>query len=226
MAGLPLRIEGLTVSGEGGRTLLEVPELSIEPGTAVVVRGPSGAGKSTFLYAVSGILPVTAGRILWGDQVLSEMNDPARAAFRRNQVGFVFQDHLLFEELSAFGNASIAALYAPKNRRAGIRSTGTEQLEKLGLSADEHRISGTYSGGERQRIAVARALAADPAIVLADEPTASLDRENADRLADDLMQLARDNGRTLIAVTHDPAMHAQADRVIDIVDGRIQDSAA
>jgi ABC-type lipoprotein export system ATPase subunit len=133
----------------------------------------------------------------------------------------VFQEHLLFEEISASGNASLAALYAAAPERGAIRARAAEQLSRLGLDGTASRRSDSYSGGERQRIAVARALAADPDVILADEPTASLDRVNADRLADDLVALAGAEGRTLIAVSHDPALHARADRVLDIADGRL-----
>lgn len=218
--GTALQIDGLRVEGTGGRTLLSLDALSVEPGVAVAIRGPSGAGKSTLLYALAGLLRPAAGTVRWGDTDIAALPDHKRAAFRRARIGFVFQEHLLFEELSAPRNAAIAALYAPRRDRGRIRSGGAALLDRLGLTAAARR-SDTYSGGERQRIAVARALATDPGIVLADEPTASLDRANADALTDDLVRLARTEGRTLIAVTHDTRFHAQADRVIDIVDGRL-----
>jgi ABC-type lipoprotein export system ATPase subunit len=216
-----LRVEDLLVTADDGRALLTIPELVVPAGCAVAVRGASGAGKSTLLYALSGLLKPSRGRILWGGQDIAALNDSGRARFRRARIGFVFQEHLLFEELSAENNAALTAFYAPRSERAAIRARGAAQLDRLGLDAVARRPSGTYSGGERQRIAVARAMAADPVIVLADEPTASLDRANADRLAADLVALARDEGRMLIAVSHDPALHAAADRVIDIRDGSI-----
>jgi ABC-type lipoprotein export system ATPase subunit len=216
-----LAVEGLRVEGEDGRVILSVPALEVAPGTAVIVRGPSGAGKSTLLYALAGLIRPTAGRVRWGETDIAALPESGRAAFRRAAIGFVFQEHLLFEELSAGGNVAIAALYARGRARPAIRARGAEQLARLGLDAAARRRSDTYSGGERQRIAVARALAGDPRIVLADEPTASLDRANADALAGDLAALARRDGRTLIAVSHDPALHALADRVIDVADGRI-----
>ncbi len=222
---LDLRIEGLAISGESGRRLLSVPRLTVPAGRAVVLRGPSGAGKSTFLNALAGLV-TGRGRILWGVQDIAAMPEAARAAFRRDCVGLVFQDHLLFEELTALGNAGLAALYAPRARRADIQARAAALLARLGIEQAQ-RPAGTYSGGERQRIAVARALATDPPILLADEPTASLDRAHADRLVADLIGLARDRGRTLIAVSHDPAFHAAADRVIDLADGQIvEDSDA
>ncbi|MGP3698529.1 ABC transporter ATP-binding protein [Rhodobacter sp. NSM] len=216
-----LRVKDLVISGTDGRVLLAVPDLEVPAGSAVAIRGPSGAGKSTLLHALSGLMPVTRGRILWGGLDIAALSDEGRAAFRRERIGFVFQEHLLFEELPAAQNASLAAMYAPRAARAALRARGAEKLRSLGLDPDAIRASGSYSGGERQRIAVARALAGDPAVLLADEPTASLDRGNADRLAADLIRLSREEGRTLIAVSHDPAFHAAADRVIDLADGRL-----
>ncbi|MDR9427977.1 MAG: ATP-binding cassette domain-containing protein [Salibaculum sp.] len=222
MTGIALAISGLEVRGQGGRRILSAPHLEVPAGAAVAVRGPSGAGKSTLLYAMAGIIAPAQGRIVWGDTDIAGRDDRGRAAFRRESVGFIFQEHLLFEELSALGNAAITALYAPRRDRRRIRDNAEGLLTRLGLGESATRRSDTFSGGERQRIAVVRALAGDAPVILADEPTASLDRPNADALADDLMRLARDDGRTLIAVSHDPALHDRADHVIDVVDGRVE----
>lgn len=219
--GRSLTVQDLVVTGEGGRRILSVPRLEIAAGSAVTVRGPSGAGKSTFLYALAGLVAPSSGRILWDGEDIAALGEPARAAFRRRTVGFVFQEHLLFEELSAPGNAGLAALYAASHERGAIRARAAAQLSRLGLDGVATRRSDSYSGGERQRIAVARALAGDPDVILADEPTASLDRANADRLADDLVALARTEGRTLVTVSHDPALHTRADRVLDFADGQL-----
>ena len=137
----------------------------------------------------------------------------------------VFQDFLLFEELPALGNAALAASYAVRSERQRIVSGAAAMLTRLGLGDHSDRAVDTFSGGERQRVAVSRALAADPPVILADEPTASLDRDAADHLIDDLGALARDGGKTLIAVSHDAALHERMDRVLDIVDGRWTDEA-
>lgn len=226
MTGLPLTITGLEITGQGGRRILSVPKLEVPAGTAVAIRGPSGAGKSTLLYAMAGIIGATQGRILWGDTDIAALNETARAGFRRSHVGFIFQEHLLFEELSARGNAEITALYAPRADRRRIRETADSVLGRLGLAGSAARRSDTFSGGERQRIAVARALAGNAPVILADEPTASLDRPNADKLADDLMRLAREDGRTLVVVSHDPGLHDRADRVIDVMDGAVVPTGA
>lgn len=226
MTGLSLSISGLVVTGQGGRRILSVPELRIPAGTAVAVRGPSGAGKSTLLYAMAGIIAPASGRIQWAETDIAALSDTGRAAFRRRSFGFIFQEHLLFEELSARGNAGITALYAPRGERSRIRETAEGLLTRIGLAESAARRSDTFSGGERQRIAVARALAGNAPVILADEPTASLDRPNADALADDLMRLGRDGGRTLVVVSHDPALHDRADHFIDVVDGGVAPTGA
>jgi ABC-type lipoprotein export system ATPase subunit len=171
---------------------------------------------------MAGIIAPTQGCIHWGDTDIAASDERGRSAFRRESVGFIFQEHLLFEELSALDNAAITALYAPRRERRRIRESAKDLLTRLGLSEGAARRSDTFSGGERQRIAAVRALAGAAPVILADEPTASLDRPNADALADDLMRLARDDGRTLIAVSHDPALHERADWMIDVVDGRVE----
>ena len=215
---LPLHLDGLRFT-VGGRAILDIPALSVTPGAFVVLRGPSGAGKSTALALIAGMMRPTAGRIVWGGTDLATLPDGARRRFRRQHFGLVFQDYRLFPELDAQANAALAAGWAPRPRRAAITDRAAEALAGLGLGAAATRRVAVMSGGARQRIAVARALATDPVALLADEPTASLDRPNADRLADDLARLA--GRRTLIVVSHDPAVQARAGRLITLADGRI-----
>ncbi|MBF9032059.1 ATP-binding cassette domain-containing protein [Rhodobacterales bacterium HKCCE3408] len=215
-----LEVTDLTVAGEGGRRLIDVPALHIAPGERVVIRGPSGAGKSTLLYALAGLLPVT-GRIDWGGTDIAALSERRRTAFRRATFGLVFQDYLLFEELSPAANAAIAASFGPSAGRAPIRDRAAGLLDRFGLVRGGARRVASFSGGERQRIAVARALAMDPPVILADEPTASLDRAMADRLIDDLLAACEGTGRTLIVVSHDPAFHDRLPRLIDMAEGRI-----
>ena len=137
----------------------------------------------------------------------------------------VFQDFLLFEELSAIANAGLGGAYVSRERQVGIEARARAGLERLGVTHGARTVE-SFSGGERQRVAIARALATDPGIILADEPTASLDRKTADALIDDLVRLAREEGRTLIAVSHDPAVYQRMDRAIEIVDGGIASDEA
>ncbi len=221
---IPLSIRNLTVLGDRKRCLLSVSELSVQPGEAIGIRGPSGAGKSTLLYALAGLQPMTSGSVVWGDTDIASLGEEARADFRRRNVGLVFQDFLLFEELTALENASLAASYGTRANRGKIRLKAADMLMHLGIGAGARRVD-SFSGGERQRVAIARALANNPGIILADEPTASLDRDAADRFIEDLVQLARTEGRTLIAVSHDPALLDRMDRVLDVANGALVQEA-
>ncbi|WP_373354197.1 ABC transporter ATP-binding protein [Pseudoroseicyclus sp. CXY001] len=214
--GAALALHGLAIEA-GGRRLLTLPALALAPGEALAVNGPSGAGKSTLLYALAGLIPASAGRIVWGGDEITAMNAPARARWRRRRVGLVFQDHQLFDEMTALDNAALSAAYAPPSERAALRAGAEGWLERLGLGNRLHQRAATLSGGERQRVSIARALAADPEVLLADEPTASLDRAAADRLIADLAGLA--GTRTLVAVTHDAALTAALGRRLEIRDG-------
>ncbi|WP_109468359.1 ABC transporter ATP-binding protein [Albibacillus kandeliae] len=218
--GLPLKIEGLVVPGGRGRVLLSVPELSLPAGALVGVEGPSGAGKSTLLYALAGLLDV-AGSIRWGEVDLASLRAEGRARFRADSIGMIFQDYLLFEELGAVDNAALSALFRGRGERAGVRARARDRLDRLGLGGTAGRRVASFSGGERQRVAIARAMAAEAPVLLADEPTASLDRAAADRLVDDLVALARETGTTLIAVSHDARLIARMDRVLTITDGAV-----
>lgn len=221
---LGLSVSGLRVEA-GGRVILDLPTLEVRAGEFVVLRGASGAGKTTALNAFSGIAPVRSGRVAWGKTDLAGLGAPARRAFRRERLGLVFQDYRLFDELDALENASLAASWTPARRRAALRAQADRALGVLGLASARRRRIAVMSGGERQRVAVARALATDPVAILADEPTASLDRANAEALADDLAALA--GRRTLIVVSHDPALVGRAGRVLTLADGRIvEDSHA
>ncbi len=218
MAAPDLLVEGLELRA-GGRLLLSVPRLAVSAGQAVAVRGPSGAGKSSLLHVLAGLARPQRGRVLWGSTDLAALSEEARARVRREIIGLVFQDFLLFEELDALGNAALAAAFAPAADRGALREGARGWLGRLGLAEAEGRRVDSFSGGERQRVAVARALARGAPVILADEPTASLDRAAASRLTDDLAGLA--GGRTLIAATHDEALMARMGRVLTMEGGRI-----
>lgn len=217
--GLSLSVSDLTVRSPRGRTLLSVPGLTVAPGALVGVRGPSGAGKSTFLYALAGLIEAT-GQVRWGQTDLLAMGPERRAAFRAGQIGMIFQDFLLFEELDGLGNAAVTALFRPRSERAAIRARASDRLTALGLQQAPRSVD-SFSGGERQRVAIARAMAAEAPVLLADEPTASLDRAAADRLIDDLVMLARKTGTTLITVSHDTHLIDRMDQVLTITDGSL-----
>lgn len=227
MSAPPLRVQDLQVISREGRILLDVPRLEVPAGQSVALRGASGAGKSTLLHVLSGLVRPTAGQVVWGEQDIARLSEDARARFRRDTLGLIFQDCHLFEELSALGNAALASAFAPAADRPAIRARASDWLRGLGLAQAGPRAVDSFSGGERQRIAVARALATNPQIILADEPTAALDRDNADLLGADLVRLAYEAGCTLITVTHDATLAARMDRSVTLADGRIvEDSHA
>src|SRR5690606_35102458 len=130
------------------------------------VRGPSGAGKSTFLFSIAGLIENAAGAVHWGNTDLLPLSSEARAKFRRRHVGMVFQDFLLFEELSAAANAGLPGAYASRARQSAIAETAASILARFGVAHGRRTVE-SFSGGERQRVAIARALAADPEIILA-----------------------------------------------------------
>lgn len=214
---LPLAVRDLRVRSEG-RDLLALDRLEVTPGSLLAIRGPSGAGKTTALHAMAGLVPAT-GSLRWGETDLCRLSQSARTRFRGAHMGMIFQDFLLFEELTARDNALVGAAF--RADRASMRPRVDALMTRLGISAVADRGADRLSGGERQRVAVVRALAHDPGILLADEPTASLDRPAADALVADLARLARVDGRTVIIVSHDAQVWAAADRLLTIRDGRL-----
>ncbi|WP_210527935.1 ABC transporter ATP-binding protein [Rubellimicrobium arenae] len=216
-----LLVEDLVLTGAGGRRLLEIPRLAVPAGGTLALQGPSGAGKSSLLHVLAGLIRPDRGRVAWGGTDLAALSDERRTRFRGDRIGLVFQDFLLFEELGSLDNAALAESFAPRAARATIRAGAKGWLGRLGLGADPERPVASRSGGERQRVAVARALARGAPVLLADEPTASLDRANADRLAEDLVRLGAGGGRTLVVATHDPALARRMGRVLTLAGGRV-----
>ncbi|KAA2313886.1 ABC transporter ATP-binding protein [Pseudooceanicola sediminis] len=213
-----LKLRDLVVLTEECAPLAEVPALDVAAGEALGISGPSGAGKSSLLFALAGLAPRMRGSVLWGDTDLSALGTPARAAFRARHIGLIFQDHLLFEELGALANATVVAGFRSRSERRALQDEAARRLSSLSLPDDARDVS-RFSGGERQRVAVARALAHRPSILLADEPTASLDSANAEHLTQLLLAEAHQAGRTLIVVSHDPQLLARMDRVITMSHG-------
>ena len=215
MSAPSLSIRDLIVRGDDGRAILNIDALDLEPGAALGLSGPSGAGKSTLIRALAGLAPNMTGRILWNgtDIVASSRNE--RATFRRERIGLVFQDHQLFAELDARTNASLVSLFSPPAARNAIRARACERLDHLGVPTG--RSAALLSGGERQRVALARALAHDPAILLADEPTASLH----DEAARDVIEVLATTARTRVVATHDRRLLDRMDRVLMLEAGMI-----
>lgn len=195
-------------------------DVTIPAGQSVAVMGPSGSGKSTLLHCLSGILPVTSGEITVGGTSVTSLNDAARSRLRLKAFGFVFQDGQLVPELPANENVALPLMLAGASRRSAIREANS-WLTKVGLESERKRRPGEMSGGQAQRVAVARALASSPSVVFADEPTGALDQATGHEIMQILTTTARMGGATLVVVTHDPNVAAWCDRLIEIRDGRI-----
>jgi putative ABC transport system ATP-binding protein len=209
-------------AGETAVTALDHVNLSVEEGEFVAVMGPSGCGKSTLLHLIGGLDRPSAGRVLLNGQDLAALDDDRVTALRRRKVGLVFQFYNLIPVLTAVENAALPlTLDGVKPEEAQQRST--EWLSRLGLQDRLHNRPDQLSGGQQQRVAIARALVAEPALILADEPTGNLDSRAGDEIAGLLKQISEQWGRTILMVTHDPRIAAYADRIVFLKDGRIVD---
>lgn len=218
----PLVLDGVEVVHGGGAapfTALAIERLEVAPGALLGVAGPSGAGKSTLLHLVAGLIGPSAGAVSWGGLRLDAMGEGARDRWRRHTVGFVFQDFHLVDELSILENVLLPARFEGFRVAAATRRRAGELIDRMGL-ADPDRRASVLSRGERQRVAVARALIGRPSLLLADEPTASLDADNGAAIADLLVATARESGATLIVAAHDARLLARLDRVVTLVGGR------
>ena len=195
--------------------------LKIEEGEFVAVMGPSGAGKSTLLHILGLIDRPTMGELLLKGKKTHEMNEKERAALRNRFLGFVFQAHYLLPEFTALENVAIPLIIGGLDpTQAKRRAQGV--LERVGLAPRLHHKPSELSGGEQQRVAVARALINNPALLLADEPTGNLDRETGLQLIELLLELHQERGMTVVMVTHDPLLASKAQRILKLVDGRIE----
>lgn len=222
-----LRTAGLVKAfhGEGGPVhALRGVDLSLEAGEFVAVMGPSGSGKSTLLHTVGGLEPATRGEIWLDGNRVDRLSQAQWAILRRRYIGFVFQSFNLVSTMTVADNVELAALLGGATRREA-RKRREELLGELGLSAKAGAAPTRLSGGEQQRVAVARALASRPRLLLADEPTGNLDSSNS---ADVLRMLGRFHrrGQAILLVTHDARAASMADRVISLFDGMVADDAA
>lgn len=219
-----LEAEGLVKEFRGGDggvlRVLDGASLKLARGEMVAIVGASGSGKSTLLHLLGALERPTAGEVRLAGALVGGLAEEAVAALRNRAVGFVFQFHHLLREFSALENVMMPLRIAGVPAR-DARERALGLLERVGLSARAHHRPGALSGGEQQRTAVARALAAEPAVVLADEPSGNLDARNAERLHDLLAGLARDGALGVIVVTHNAALAARANRVLTLEGGRV-----
>jgi len=195
--------------------------LEIERGEFVVLAGPSGSGKTTLLNMLGGLTDATRGRVWIDGEDLSDMSERERARLRLERVGFVFQAYNLLPVLTAKENAEFTLLLRGMPEEERDRRV-TELFERIGIGGLENRRPTKLSGGQQQRVAVARAVIGEPALVLADEPTANLDTQSSIALLDVMTQLNRELGRTFVFATHDARLMERAQRLIRLVDGAIE----
>jgi putative ABC transport system ATP-binding protein len=218
-AALLLRIERLTLHYDGGMTrALEGLNVDIAEGEFVAVVGPSGCGKSSLLHLLGMLETPTSGEIHFRSESYSRVC--SRALFRRRHFGFVFQAFHLLPALTALENVLIPTVGCAGPARA-YRERARHLLTRLGLGGMLHRLPGNLSGGERQRVAIARALINEPEVLLADEPTGSLDSRNAGEVLDLIDEMRSEEPLTVILVTHDPDVSTRADRIIRMRDGML-----
>jgi ABC-type lipoprotein export system ATPase subunit len=205
--------------GEVAPAVLQEVSLTVAAGESVAIVGPSGSGKSTLLNIMGTLDRPTSGRVLLDRQDLSDLGDNALAAFRNQRIGFVFQLHHLLPQCTALENVLVPTLAGGGPKDADDRAR--QLLERVGLKDRMDYRPGQLSGGERQRVAVARALINRPALLLADEPTGSLDRAAAEHLADLLAELNHEEGVTLVVVTHSAPLAERMGRMIELRDGHL-----
>jgi putative ABC transport system ATP-binding protein len=214
-------LEGRAVTKAFGVTpALRGAHIAVRTGEILAVMGPSGSGKSTLLHCLAGILRPDAGEVWFDGMRVDSLSEKERTELRRERFGFVFQFGQLVPELRAIENAALPLLLAGRPRADALEAAAT-WFARLDLRGLEQRRPGELSGGEAQRVAMARALAAEPDVIFADEPTGSLDSLSGELVMDLLVDAARSAGTTVLLVTHEPRVAAYADREVVVRDGRV-----
>ncbi len=214
ISGLEMRFPGLAAP------VLTIDRFHLPAGGRLAITGASGSGKSTFVNAITGLEDVGNGSISWSGMEITRLSSGRRDAFRARNIGLVMQDFHLFPGLSAFENV-VLPIKLTRRLAAKERERALYLLSITGIARPQQKIE-TLSRGEMQRVAVARALLSRPGVIVADEPTASLDRQAGHEVAELLLQLSAEEGTTLVIVTHDAALAERLDRRINLANGRIE----
>jgi putative ABC transport system ATP-binding protein len=222
--GAVLRAQDVVLSF-GETPALRGADLTVAPHEILAVMGPSGSGKSTLLHCLAGILVPNSGEIHFAGQRVDTMTETQRSALRRDRFGFVFQFGQLVPELTAEENAALPLLLGGTRREPALREART-WFARLGLDGLERRRSGELSGGQAQRVALARGLVARPEVLFADEPTGSLDSLTGEQVMSLLVASAREQGTTVVLVTHEGRVAAYADRMVMVRDGKVSPLSA
>lgn len=196
--------------------------LEIERGEVLAIMGPSGSGKSTLLHTLAGITRPDSGKVYFNNLRIDNLTDKQRTLLRRNKFGFVFQFSQLVPELTAIDNVAVPLLLNGINRKIAYQKA-EQWLNKVGITdAKLNHLANQLSGGQIQRVAIARAMATNPEVLFADEPTGSLDSLNSELVMKMFIKTAKDNGTTVVMVTHEPTIAAYADREIIVRDGKLE----
>ena len=215
-----IQVKDLVVQFETPGEIVKVLDglnFSVAEGTATAIVGPSGSGKTTLLNVLGALLPATSGSVVIGGEDLSKMTEKEAARFRNQELGFVFQQHHLLPQLTVMENVLTPRLAGGwEESESDTRARATALLERVGLGHRLDHRPGELSGGEKQRTAVARALINQPRVILADEPTGALDGETGSKVADLLLEIQKEQGVTLIVVTHDLNLAKRVGNVFDL----------
>jgi putative ABC transport system ATP-binding protein len=225
VAGGPILEARDLVLSFGETPALRGASVSVRRGEVLAVMGPSGSGKSTLLHCLAGILVPDSGEVHFDGRRLDTMREGERSRLRRDRFGFVFQSGQLVPELTAEENVALPLLLGGTRRAEALRAARS-WFDRLDLQGMERHRTGEMSGGQSQRVALARGLVASPDVLFADEPTGSLDSLSGELVMDLLTRAARDQGSTVILVTHEPRVAAYADREVIVRDGRVTTTAA
>jgi putative ABC transport system ATP-binding protein len=226
-----VKVGGVIIEGRdlvlsfGETPALRGASLSVRRGEIIAVMGPSGSGKSTLLHCLAGILVPASGEVYFDGQRLDTMREAERSRLRRDRFGFVFQFGQLVPELTAEENVALPLLLGGTHRDQALRAARS-WFERLDLEGMERHRTGEMSGGQSQRVALARGLVANPDVLFADEPTGSLDSLSGELVMGLLTSTAREEGSTVILVTHEPRVAAYADREVIVRDGRVTTTSA
>ncbi len=204
-------------------SVLKNVSLRVEAGQSLAIVGPSGSGKSTLLNIIGGLDRATSGQVLHNGKNIGQLDEPSLALMRNKHLGFVFQLHHLLPQCTVLENVLIPTLAVTGGQKAQTHVRGKELLDRVGLTDFVNHRPGELSGGQRQRVAVVRALINKPALLLADEPTGSLDRDAADNIANLLVELNTSEAVSLIVVTHSMDLANRMQRVLRLTDGRIEE---